>query len=127
MLDTDIVSFAMRGEPAVVANLVRHRRTDLCVSALTLAELRYGIELKNSSRLGDSLERVVNGIAILPFDGTCALRFAQVASALTHAGTPIGGMDTLVGAHALTLGLTLVTNNLKHFTRIPGLTIENWL
>jgi len=62
----------------------------------------------------------------MPFDGAAADRFALVTAALARREAPIGAFDTLLAAHALSLGLTVVTNNTKHFSRVPGLTIENW-
>jgi tRNA(fMet)-specific endonuclease VapC len=63
----------------------------------------------------------------VPFDEEAAARFATLAAALAREGSPIGVLDTLVAAHALALGLTVVTSNTRHFTRIAGLTVENWL
>ena len=63
----------------------------------------------------------------MPFDETCADHFGKMASQLAHRGSPIGDFDALIAAHALALALTLVTNNVKHFSRVDGLAVENWM
>jgi len=69
----------------------------------------------------------VDAVAVVPFDQRAADRFAAVAASLARRGEPIGTFDTLIAAHALSLGLTFVTNNLKHFERVAGLKTENWI
>lgn len=66
-------------------------------------------------------------VAVLPFDDACASRFGALASDLAARGTPLGELDVLIASHALAVKATLVTNNVKHFTRVKGLTVENWL
>ena len=126
MLDTDTVSFALRGEGHVTERLLDHRPSDLCVSAITLAELNYGADAKRSKKLRRLIDTFVESVPTVPFDAQAAGRFGAVAAALVRAGTPIGGFDTLIAAHALALGLTLVTNNTQHFSRVSGLKVENW-
>lgn len=127
MLDTDTVSYAIRGQGAVAAQIRGHRPSALCISAITLAELRYGATHRRSNRLLQSIDILTNDIAVLPFDEMCAVQFGRIASALAEHGQPIGHMDALIAAHAMALDLTLVTNNVKHFTRVAGLKVENWL
>jgi tRNA(fMet)-specific endonuclease VapC len=127
MLDTDTASYAMRGEGGVARKILQHRRSDLCVSALTLAQLRHGAANRNSARLHVLIDVFIGDIAVLPFDQTCADRYANLAASLARRGSPIGEFDTLIAAHALALDLTLVTNNVKHFQRVRGLRVENWL
>jgi len=126
MLDTDTVSFALRGHGRVGERVLEHRPSELCISSITLAELRFGAEAKRSQKLHRSIRSFVKDVAVVPFDETAAERFAVVAAALARRGVPIGAFDTLLAAHALSLGLTVVTNNTKHFSRVPGLTVENW-
>lgn len=127
MLDTDTASFAMRGEGGVAHRILQHRRTDLCLSALTLAQLRRGASDRNSAKLHVLIDVLVGDLAVLPFDQNSADRYADLAANLARRGTPIGEFDTLIAAHALALDLTLVTNNVKHFQRVRGLKVENWL
>jgi tRNA(fMet)-specific endonuclease VapC len=126
MLDTDTVSFALRGQGNVGAQILDHRPSELCVSAITVAELRYGCSRRKSSRLDQLVDNFIGNIAVMPFDETCANNFGRIASALTEKGTPIGDLDALIASHAMTLGIVLVTNNVKHFSRVPGLKVANW-
>jgi tRNA(fMet)-specific endonuclease VapC len=127
MLDTDTVSFALRGHGQVAGRIVAHRPSELCLSAITLAELRYGAARRKSLRLHQLIGAFTNNIEVMAFDEASATRYGQLASELAARGAPIGEFDVMIAAHALTLGLTLVTNNAKHFGRIHGLKLENWL
>jgi tRNA(fMet)-specific endonuclease VapC len=127
MLDADTVSYAIRGEGRVVARLLERQPSEICLSSITWAELRFGVEAKRSEKLKRAIRSFVKDIAILPFDESAADRFAAVAAALARRGEPIGAFDTLVAAHALSLGLAVVTNNTRHFSRVPGLRLENWV
>jgi len=127
MLDTDTVSFAIRGEGQVAARVLDHQPSELCISSITLAELRFGAEARRSQKLHRLIRSFVKDVAVFPFDEPAADRFALIAARLARRGEPIGAFDTLTAAHALSRGLTVVTNNTKHFSRVPGLTIENWV
>jgi tRNA(fMet)-specific endonuclease VapC len=126
MLDADTVSYALRGQGQVGARIVAHRPSEICLSSITLAELRFGAESKRSEKLRRAIRGFVKDLAVLAFDEKAADRFALVAAALARRGEPIGTFDTLLAAHALSLGLTVITNNTKHFSRVPGLALENW-
>ena len=126
MLDTDTVSFALRDQGGVATRLLEHRPSELCISSITLAELRYGAEKRRSRKLHRLIGTFVEAIAVMSFDQSAAGRFGAVAAALPRRGEPIGTLDTLIAAHALSLRLTFVTNNVRHFTRVPGLATENW-
>ncbi len=127
MLDTDTVSFALRGHGRVAARLLEHRPSQLCISSITLAELRFGAETRRWRRLRRLITTFVESVEAVAFDQRAADHFGTVATALARRGSPIGTFDTLVGAHALSLGLTFVTNNTQHFARVVGLKIENWV
>ena len=127
MLDTDTVSWALRGQGNVAGRLLEHRPSQLCISAITLAELRFGADAKGSRRLHGLIDTFVATVAVAPVDSTAADRFGRVATALAKRGEPIGTFDTLIAAHALALDVTLVTNNAKHFRRIAGLKTDNWV
>jgi tRNA(fMet)-specific endonuclease VapC len=127
MLDTDTVSFALRGQGRVATRLLGHRPSEICMSSLTLAELRYGADLRRSRKLHRLIDTFAQSVAVADFDRIAAERFGGLGALLARRGTPIGTVDTLIAAQALALNLTLVTNNEKHFTRVPGLKIETWL
>src|ERR1700753_604613 len=123
ILDTDTVSFALRGVGEGGARIVAHRPSELCVSAVTVAELRYGASRRKSAKLHGLIDAFCQDVAVLPFDDDCAARFGELASDLAERGTPIGDFDVLIAAHAMTRRLILVTNNVKHFARVRGLQV----
>jgi tRNA(fMet)-specific endonuclease VapC len=127
MLDTDTVSFALRGQGQVASRILEHHPAALCISSITLAELRYGAELRGSQKLHRLIDTFVVSIAVLPLDASAGEAFGTVAANLTRRGVPIGPFDTLLAAQALALSLTLVTNNARHFDRVTGLRTENWV
>jgi len=127
MLDTDTVSFALRGQGQVAAKLLERRPSELCVSAITVAELRYGAFRRSSSRLHALIDTFISDVSVMPFDERCATQYGLIASELAHRGAPIGELDVLIAAHAFALGVALVTNNVKHFSRVRGLKVENWV
>ncbi len=126
MLDTDTVSFALRGQGRVAERILEHRPSEICISAVTLAELRYGAARRNSVTLHDLIDAFTANVAVMPFDESCAAHFGVIASELAKRGSPIGEYDALIAAHAVALELTLVTNNVKHFSRVAGLRVKNW-
>ncbi len=126
MLDTDSVSFAFRGEGRIATRIAEHAPSELCVSAITVAALRYGAERRRSARLHDLIDALTGNVVVLPFDEACASRFGLLASELAAKRSSIGEFDTMIAAHALTVGATLVTNNVKDFNRVRGLHVENW-
>ena len=127
MLDTDSVSFALRGQGQVAARILEHRPSEICISAITLAELKYGAARRKSRKLHDLIDAFISNEAVMPFDETCSTHFGVVAGTLAERGSPIGDYDVLIAAHAVALDITLVTNNVKHFSRVSGLRVENWL
>lgn len=127
MLDTDAVSSALRGRGDVAAHLLDRRPSEICISSITLAELRFGADAKASRKLHGLIDTFVSSVGVLPFDRAAADRFGMVAVALAKRGEPIGTFDTLIAAHALSRGVTLITNNTRRFQRVSGLKIANWL
>lgn len=103
MLDTDTVSWALRGQGAVSARVLEHRPSQLCISSITLAELRFGADAKKSRKLHRLIATFIRSVGVLPFDQAAADRFGPIASALAKRGEPIGTFDTLIPAHALSL------------------------
>ncbi len=126
MLDTDTVSYALRGHEHVIANLIDQPPSELCISAITASELRYGAARRGSKRLHALIDTFTGAVAVVAFDDFCAHRYGDIAADLEKRGLPIGDTDVLIAAHALALDLTLVTNNTKHFQRVRGLKVDNW-
>lgn len=96
-------------------------------STIVAAELRYGCEKSGSSRLQAAVESVLSELDILPFDEPASHAYGTLRAALEAKGLPIGGNDMLIAAQALALDAVLVTANTREFSRVDGLTIENWL
>src|SRR5579862_5991285 len=117
MLDTDMSSCVIKGNaPAVDARLRSLDVMQVCISAITRAELRFGIlRLRGANRLAVEVEKFLAGVHTLPWDEVAADQFAEVRAGLERGGTPIGSMDTMIAAHAKALSAVLVTNNVKHF------------
>lgn len=127
MLDTDTVSFALRGEGEVGKRLLQQKPSAVCISSITLGELAFGAARRGSAKLNGLIDRFAASVQVVAFDDAAAWRFGEIAANLAQAGSPIGDFDALIAAHALSCDLTLVTNNQKHFGLIPGLRTENWL
>ena len=115
MLDTDTVSFALRGYGRVGSRLLEHRPSELCMSSITLAELRFGAETRRSRKLHNLINTVKESIAVVHFDNIAADYFGTVAVSLARRGVPIGTFDTLIAAHALSLGIDIRDQQRKTF------------
>lgn len=128
MLDTNICIYIIKKKPDQVIERLRHTRVpDVGVSSITLSELEYGVA--KSARPEQNKLAIVEFLApleILPYDDMAAQEYGKVRVYLEKQGTPIGSMDMLIAAHALSLNCILVTNNESEFRRIPALKIENW-
>ncbi len=127
MLDTDTSSYIMRGNKAVLARLATVPVEGVCISTITYAELLFGVEVsprKDKDAL--ALRAYLPIVMILPFPEEAAGHYAEIRATLKRSGMPIGANDLFLAAHARSLGLTLVTNNVREFTRVPGLKLENW-
>ena len=128
MLDTNICIYAIKKKPESVLKRLRSvAPSDVCVSAVTYAELMYGVEKSaavEKNRL--ALTMLLSNIEILPFDTTAAMQYGRVRAELEKRGTPIGPLDTMIAGHAEAVGYTLVTNNAGEFARVTGLSVENW-
>ena len=127
MLDTNIVSALIRNPAGRAAERIRPVAADVSVSIIVAAELRYGAAKKGSPRLSRRVEEILSELPILPFEVPCEREYGSLRAMLEAAGQPIGSNDLLIAAHALTLGLTLVTANVGEFQRVPRLVVENWL
>lgn len=126
MLDTDISSYIIRRRPAELAEKFSKHADTLCVSVITAAELRFGAEKAGRASLVELVEGFLERLAILDWTDNVCGHYARIRAALERQGKPIGGMDLLIAAHAVSLRMTLVTNNLRHFSHVPGLKTEVW-
>jgi tRNA(fMet)-specific endonuclease VapC len=128
MLDTNTASYVIKGTaPSVDARLRKLDVMQVCISAVTRAELRFGVHrLSGTTRLAAEVETFLSGIHTFAWDEVAADQFAEIRAYLERVGTPIGSMDTMIAAHAKAINAVLVTNNLKHFRRVKGLAVENW-
>jgi tRNA(fMet)-specific endonuclease VapC len=127
LLDTDSVSFALGGHGEVATRIREKKPSDLCISAITLAELRYGADRKGSRKLHGLIDTFATAVEVVAFDEAAAAEFGRIGSVLAERGTPIGEFDVLIAAHAVALRRTLVTNNIRHFSKVPGLSVQNWV
>jgi tRNA(fMet)-specific endonuclease VapC len=129
LLDTNICVELIRGRAdRVFKRLQQHTVDEIGISSITLAELQYGVA--KSARPGRNtmlLAKFCVPLAILPFDNAAAEAYGALRAELERQGKPIGPLDTLIAAHALSLGVTLVTNNEREFRRVAGLRVANWL
>ena len=129
MLDTNACIALIKRKPAaVIERLTAAEPGDAGISSVTLAELQYGA--RKSAKVEQNalaLAEFLLPLEIADFDAGAAEAYGRVRAALEKTGTPIGALDTMIGAHALSLGVTLVTDNTREFIRIPGLAVENWL
>lgn len=128
LLDTDICSYVMKQPDSSLAQrLYDDEDKAIGISVITCAELMFGVERLDSRRLRLALNALLEGLKIYPWETKAARYYVRLRIGLESGGTPIGMADTMIAAHALALKSTLVTNNEKHFRRIPGLKVENWL
>jgi len=128
LLDTNICIYIIKKKPAeVFEKLKKVMLGDLGISAISLAELQYGIEKSsNPEKNREALEIFLTPIEIVEYGYEASVDYGKIRAELERKGTPIGPLDMLIASHARSLGLVLVTNNVKEFERIPGLRIENW-
>ncbi len=128
LLDTNIIShFVIQPEGRVAQAIARIGAPQVCTSIIVAAELRYGAVKKGSARLTARIESALAALDVLPFQAPADAVYGRLRADLERRGRPIGANDLLIAAHALALGCTLVTDNVKEFARIKGLAIENWL
>jgi len=127
MLDTNICIFTINKDDIVRARFLKEYVSGIAISAITEAELWFGVE--NSAKPdknADTLRAFLATVEIMPFETSAAAEYGRVRAKLKRAGTPIGDRDTLIAAHAKALGLRLATNNISEFQRVESLIIEDW-
>jgi tRNA(fMet)-specific endonuclease VapC len=129
LLDTNLCSDVLRARPpSVLAKFLQYDPNDLAVSEFVAAELYYGSERAGAPRsqaIRADIDDFLSRLEVLPWRGR--FEYARARAHLEPVGTPIGAHDLLIAAHALTLGATLVTNDVAEFARVPGRVVENWV
>jgi tRNA(fMet)-specific endonuclease VapC len=128
MLDTNILSDLIRNPQGKAARRIAKAGEDnICTSIIVAAELRYGCEKSGSTKLRKAVEDMLGEIDVLPFEAPADADYGAIRAQLESAGTPIGGNDLLIAAHARALGAIIVTANVQEFRRVGGVKVENWL
>lgn len=128
LLDTNICIYIInRRPPGVFERFEGLLAGQVGISSITGAELAYGVEKSGSKRNRAALDKFLAPLDILPFDEAAMRRYGVLRSGLERGGTPIGSLDQLIAAHALSLDVVLVTNNVREFRRVAGLRLDNWV
>jgi len=128
MVDTNVCIYLIKEHPAsVLERFAAHPVGDIGISVITLAELEYGVtKSSRPAKNREALEQFVSPLDVAPFDRAATAAYGRLRTALEKKGQPIGSMDLLIAAHALSLNVRLITHNVKEFGRVPGLRIEDW-
>jgi tRNA(fMet)-specific endonuclease VapC len=128
LLDTNVLSDLVRDPRGAISDRIKEvGEQQICTSIVVAAELRYGAAKKGSSRLTTQLEAVLNAIDVVTLEQPVDVVYGGLRARLERAGRSIGANDLLIAAHALALGHTLVTDNVREFSRVDDLRVENWL
>ncbi|GAB4260199.1 MULTISPECIES: type II toxin-antitoxin system VapC family toxin [Deferrisoma] len=128
LLDTSILSHLIRFPRGNAAERIRGvGESAVATSVVVACELRYGVRKKGSPALTERVDALLDAIDVLPLGPGVDVEYGRIRNHLEARGTPIGANDLLIAAHALAEGLTLVTDNVEEFSRVPDLRIENWL
>jgi tRNA(fMet)-specific endonuclease VapC len=127
MLDTNICIYVINSRPAsVLARFKQVQLGDIAISSVTAAELAFGVAKSGSARNRQALEMFLATLEILPFDESAIWHYGDLRADLERRGQPIGSLDTMIAAHALSTHTILVTNDTREFERVPNLRLENW-
>ena len=126
-LDTNICIYIINQRPTkVIEHFKKFKTGEIGLSSVVAAELAFGVQKTGSTRNKEALKLFLAPLFIAPFDENCVWAYGELRAQLEKLGQPIGSLDTLIAAHALALDKVLVTNNLKEFSRVPGLRLKNW-
>ena len=128
MLDTNIISELIRSpEGAVQQAVTRIGTPAISISSIVASELRFGYVKRGSDRLAKLVEDMISRVQVKSYDAAASIHYAQIRQSLQAAGKPIGPNDLFIAAHARSLDLTLVTDNIREFSRVDGLKLESWI
>lgn len=128
LLDTSVCVDLIRGHrPRMVKRMAQRPTADFGLSCITVAELQYGVcKSLQAPQEREALEEFLISLTVLDFDYEATFAYGRIRAHLESAGTPIGALDMLIAAHAVSRDLVLLTRNLKEFKRVPGLKAEDW-
>jgi tRNA(fMet)-specific endonuclease VapC len=128
LLDTNICIYLIREKPrSILERFKKHAVGDIGISAITLAELEYGVSKSSKPAANkEALDQFVAPLELVAFDRSATAVYGKLRTALEKKGQSIGAMDLLIAAHALALNVRLVTHNVREFARVPGLRVETW-
>ena len=127
LLDTNTCIYIINNRPPnVLERFSKYKAGEVGISSIAASELAYGVAKSGSVKNRKALDMFLAPLKVLPFDSQCLWFYADLRASLEKKGLTIGAMDTLIGAHALSIDGTLVTNKLKEFARVPKLKLENW-
>lgn len=129
MLDTNICIYLIKQQPpTVIERFQSHPVGEIGISSITAAELAYGVsKSSHASKNRHALEQFLAPLEVAAFDQAAAWSYGRLRGQLEAKRAQIGSMDMLIAAHALSLGVRLVSNNLREFRRVPNLRLENWV
>ena len=128
LLDTNVCIAIINRDERVRPHLEQHAPSALRLSAITLAELRFGVAKSTQpKRAVANLNVLFSKVGVVPFDDAATARYGELRALLERRGAPIGPLDTLIAAHALSLRWALATHNVREFRRVPGLEVADWL
>ncbi|HEX3068386.1 MAG TPA: type II toxin-antitoxin system VapC family toxin [Thermoanaerobaculia bacterium] len=126
VLDTNTCIYALKGQGKVAERMRFHRPNDIAITTVTLAELWFGAHKSSRRAARNEVDDFLEPFKVLPFDRDAADSYSRLRFDLERIGRPIGERDLLIASIALALDLTVVTHNLREFTRVPGLKVEDW-
>ena len=128
LLDTNICVLLIRQKsPQVLSKLTSHSITDIAISAITVAELQYGVDKSSQpTQNQQALDQFLLALTVIPFDEHDAIAYGQIRANLEAQGLPIGALDSLIAAQAVRNNLIVVTYNVREFARVAGLEVEDW-
>ncbi len=128
LLDTNICIYIINAKPpAVLERFRQYRMGDIGLCSVVAAELAFGVAKSDSARNRQALEMFLAPLIILPFDTAAVWVYGDLRADLERRGTPIGSLDTMIAAHALSQQALLITNNTREFSKVPGLQLDNWV
>lgn len=128
LLDTNICIYSINNKPpAVLARLQQYRLGEICLGSVVAAELAFGVAKSGSARNRQALEMFLAPLSTQPIDAAVVWAYGDLRADLERCGTPIGSLDSMIAAHALSQHAMLVTNNTREFGKVPGLHLDNWV
>ena len=127
LLDTNICIYAQKRNAAILSRIKEAWQDGIAISAITLAELEYGVQHSGApERNAIALAKFLSIVEVLPFDSSAAIEYGDICSTLHKKGITIGTMDMLIAAHGRSEKLTVVTHNTREFERVDGLLLADW-